>query len=96
MEITFNAIGLEFEAEVTYKPFKPGKFDALPENCYPSEPAEIEFQSLTFSGHSAIWLLESHAATQITDAAMQSADEKIDELRDEAAADAMEAAEAQR
>lgn len=96
MEITFNAIGLEFKAEVTYKPFKPGKFDALPEHCYPSEPAEIEFQSLEHNEQPCLWLLDSHTSSYITDAAMQAADEKIDEMRDEAAADAMEAAEAQR
>lgn len=100
MEITFNAIGLEFKAEVTYKPFKPGKFDALPEHCYPSEPAEIEFQSLEHNEQPCLWLLDSHPrsyiTSYITDAAMQAANEKIDEMRDEAAADAMEAAEAQR
>ena len=91
MQIEFTAIGLEFKAEVTYTPFKQGSFYGPPEQCYPSEPADIEFHSLSFDDQDCTWLLDSHTRSYIRDAAMQAADEKIDELRDEAAADAMEA-----
>lgn len=46
MNITFECFGLTLDAEVTFYPGREGRLSGPPEDCYPSEPDEIEFEKL--------------------------------------------------
>jgi hypothetical protein len=54
----------EFEADISYRAGTPGKFDGPPENCYPDEPAECEFNnygpfnSMFDAVYTACWMHE--------------------------------------
>jgi hypothetical protein len=41
-----------FEVEYTYTPMIPGKLTGPPEDCYPDEPAELEFISVCLAFNS--------------------------------------------
>ena len=54
---------LETETELviyfTFTPGDPGRYSGPPENCYPAEPAEVEFDSVTppqFADWAREWL----------------------------------------
>lgn len=75
MKITFQVLGLSFEAEIDYTPGTPGRYSGPPEKCYPDEPSEIEFTSLTVDGHDALFMLESGSLSEeIESAAAEVAD----------------------
>lgn len=85
MHITFNAIGLNFDAEISYISATPGRYSGPPEDCYPDEPAELEFISLvTYSGKDAMFLLESNCAEDIEQAAYEAAEEYLEDQEAEA------------
>lgn len=80
MHITFNAIGLNFDAEISYIPETPGRYSGPPEDCYPDEPAELDFISLvTYSGKDAMFLLESNCAEDIEQAAYEAAEQYLED-----------------
>jgi len=78
MKISFKAIGLSFEAEVTYTPITPGKFTGPPEDCYPDEGGDVEFETLECEGNDALFLLDSRVADDIYEAAMEAAYEEAE------------------
>lgn len=83
MHITFNAIGLNFDAEISYTSATPGRYSGPPEDCYPDEPAELDFISLvTYSGKDAMFLLESNCAEDIERAAYEAAEQYLEDERD--------------
>lgn len=85
MHITFNAIGLSFDAEISYTSATPGRYSGPPEDCYPDEPAELDFISLvTYSGKDAMFLLESNCAEDIEQAAYEAAEEYLEDQEAEA------------
>lgn len=77
MHITFTAHDLTFEAEVDYTPPTPGRYSGPPEDCYPDEPSELDFFTLTCDGCDAMFMLASpdlaetlyEAATAVADKA---------------------------
>ena len=83
MHITFNAIGLNFDAEISYTPATPGRYSGPPEDCYPDEAAELDFISLeTESGKDAMFLLASNCAEDIEQAAYEAAEQYLEDDRD--------------
>lgn len=88
MNITFTAIGLTFGADVNYTPGDPGRTYGPPEYCYPAEPDELEFISLTCEGKDAMFLLNSTCADEIEQAACEGAREMLRRCADEALIDA--------
>lgn len=74
MKIRFQAIGLWFDAEVTYTPGDPGFIGGPPERCYPPESAELEFESLKCGESDALFLLESQVQSAICEAAEAAAE----------------------
>lgn len=74
MHITFNAIGLNFDAEISYTPATPGRYSGPPEDCYPDDPAELEILSLTCEGKDAMFLLDGTCFEAIEQAAYEAAD----------------------
>ena len=66
MKITFSALGLTFDAEVTYTPGTPAKLSGPPEECHEGDPPEIEFLTLTCGGDDAMFLFDAY--THIVDA----------------------------
>lgn len=59
MDVTFTAFDLTFCADLAYTPPQPGFISGPPEDCYPDEPSEIEFYTLTYKGKDATFLLDS-------------------------------------
>ena len=56
-QIDIKIQGIPCIAEVThYTPADPGCITAAPENCWPPEPAEIEYEILDRKGYKAAWL----------------------------------------
>lgn len=82
MDISFPALGLTFDAEVSYSPMIPGRYSGPPENCYPDEPAELEILSLTCEGKDAMFLLESTCEEDIEQAAYEAAEQYLEDERD--------------
>ena len=83
MNITFTAMGLEFEAEVsvTSTPRRATEWE-------PEEDFEIEIESLTVGGKDAMFLFDSCAiGPYIDEAAVIAAEEKYRDEADEAAFD---------
>jgi len=67
MKTLFTTIEYEniiFAVEFIYKPLVPGRFSGPPENCYPDEPAELEFLSVSLPG-SSINLLDALSESAI-------------------------------
>lgn len=91
MNITFRAIGLSFEADVSYRAGCKGRTWGRPEDCYEAEPDEIEFESLVCEDRDASFLLDSSVSDELYDAAMEAARETAKVLADEALIDAYEA-----
>ncbi len=89
LDITFNAIGLSFDATVEYDPGDPGQTSGPPERCYPPEADSVEIMILTVPSSEnsepidMTILLESTVAQQIEDAALEEARTAYrDELED--------------
>lgn len=66
MKITFSALGLTFEAEVTYTPGTAPITNGPADNWNPGDPPEIEFLTLTCCGDDAMFLFDAY--THIVDA----------------------------
>lgn len=79
MDISFPALGLTFDAEVSYSPMIPGRYSGPPENCYPDEPAELEILSLTCEGKDAMFLLDSTVFEDIEQAAFEAAESYLED-----------------
>lgn len=75
MNITFTAHDLTFEAEIDYTPSSPGRYSGPPEDCYPDDPSEMEFVTLTCDGCDAMFMLASPGlAEPLYEAAIEAAD----------------------
>lgn len=86
MHITFNAVGLNFDAEISYTSATPGRYSGPPENCYPDDPAELDFISLECNGKDALFLRDSDCFENIEIAAYEAAEQYLEGQK----ADAME------
>lgn len=75
MDISFQAIGLTFEASITYYPEVPAQVWGPPEKCYPGEASDIEIHSLTVDGKDAMFLMDSDWWHEIESSAMETAAE---------------------
>lgn len=81
MHITFNVIGLTFDAEVSYTPATPGRYSGPPEDCYPDDPAELDFISLECNGKDALFLRDADCFENIEIAAYEAAEQQIEDER---------------
>lgn len=90
MNISFNALGLSFDANIRYQPGRPAKLYGLPEHCYPEEYPEIEIEHLEVDGKDASFLLDSNQAELIEREAIIAASECRKEYKEEAAIAAYE------
>ena len=86
MNISFQAIGLTFDAEVSYTPATPGRYSGPPEDCYPDDPAELDFISLECNGKDALFLRDADCFKNIEIAAYEAAEQYLEDQK----ADAME------
>lgn len=66
MNIKFSALGLPFDAEVTYIPGTSSKTFGPPEECHEGEAPEIDFRTLMCNGDDAMFLFDAY--THIVDA----------------------------
>lgn len=86
MNITFEAIGLTFQAEVSYTPGRPG-VHTLPNGDpgYPDEPPEMTINRLweSSSESGCPWLLDSDVADDIITAALEACEEEAEESADD-------------
>lgn len=73
MNIAFNCAGLVFDANINYMPGCPARMGGRPEDCYPEEDAELEFESLSCEGQDAMFLLESKLYDELNEAAYEAA-----------------------
>lgn len=90
MFISFIAGGLEFAANVRFVPYVPARTMGRPEDCYPAEGGELEFDALEVDGKDALFLLASHWSDFINEAAYEAAEEYAKEMEDEASIAAYE------
>jgi len=58
--VTLDINGSEVEAELSfnYTPEVQGVYDALPEDCFPTEPEEWELLKLVVEDNDCSWMLE--------------------------------------
>jgi len=70
MNITFSAIGLDFEADVSFTPGVPGTY------WDPPEEGEFEIGSLTCDGVNVEFLLDSQVGDTIFSAAWDAAEKR--------------------
>lgn len=57
MEFETRVAGIPCICKVTYfSPGAPGRYSGPPEDCYPEEPVEFEFEILDSRGRPAEWL----------------------------------------
>lgn len=67
MHCTVYIEGHPWEVEVTYhQEGRPAKIDALPEDCYPAEPAEVEWEVSTGNYHKRVCDLINHCLDEAT------------------------------
>lgn len=90
MYINFSCGGLEMTANVRFTPYTPARTWGPPEDCYPEEGGEIEFDALEANGKDAFFLLDSDWAPNINEAAYEAAEEYMKEMEDEASIAAYE------
>ena len=69
MNINFLAMGLEFDAEVDYEPYRPAQLYGPPENCSPAEGGTAEITALRCGKFDALFLLDGDSADELNDAA---------------------------
>jgi hypothetical protein len=81
MRITFNAAGLKFDAEVDYDPGEWAVISGPADNWCEGAPAEVEFFKLTHETSDAMFLLASHLAEEIEEAAIKAAEELTERYR---------------
>ena len=70
--MSYTTVELELEINVTsYSPGTPGRFTGAWEDCYPEEPAEIEFDVL-LNGHDVTAMLSKKQLAECETAAFHS------------------------
>lgn len=57
LHISFTHDGEDYRAEVDYYPGRPGRYNDLPENCYPDELPEVDLLNLEQLDADGHWLI---------------------------------------
>jgi hypothetical protein len=72
-----EGVEVELRVDGRYHAGDPGRTFGLPENCYPSEPAEAEIEALWTGGHPWAGTLTDEEEGAIIEALIASAEESI-------------------
>lgn len=79
----FDMHGVAVLCSGTFHPGDPGRYSGPPEKCYPAEPDELEFESITVGGVNVVSVLSEEFLDRCTDELLRRIPEQV---RDEAEA----------
>lgn len=91
MQVTFDHIGLTFEAEVDYEPYVAAQLYGPPENCSPEEGGTAEITALTCDGKDALFLVQSEIGEDLNSAAYDACVTSVESDRQQAEEDRAQA-----